>query len=274
MRHMTRGTTFIVLAVAAVFAALWIAYASDPGSAAATYRTRIMDQREEGEVIVNGRVAIRIRSAAGGYTAAERAQRVSERLNAAMTRGLEPDDITTGMVNGEAAVLADGELLVTADRFHAQINGTTPMRLAGVWAHNIRRALESDGPTGMTEPTPLSAEPGGSSEPASSEPGEPAGTVTATPLQQQYYPDWSTGAKKYVPILSVGKPGVRVGAAQVQGPAAQVKKVKAVAQLDLIFRGSFRMKVYVPVDSISLTSLRRVQGCSVAALVDIRILGL
>jgi len=76
---------------------------------------------------------------------------------------------------------------------------------------------------------------------------------------------WAEGGRKIVPILSVGNPGVHVGVAQVVGPAAQVEKVKAVAQLELEFKRAFRIRVYVPVSSIRTDKLERVQGCSVWA---------
>ena len=273
MRQVTKPTILIALAVAAICAGVWIAQASDPGPAA-TYRTRVIDQREEGEVVVNGQVAIRIRSAAGGYSAAERAKRVSERLEEAMAKGLKPSQITAGTANGEAAVLANGLLLMTADRFHAQTNGTAPERLAATWAGNLRRALGGKEP--MTEPALGAAAARANSEPIGGSGGQMAANVTASPQHNSpYWSDWSTGAKKYVPIVSVGSPGVAIGAAQVQGPAAQVAKVKAVAELIVTLKGdAFRMKVYVPVDSISLTNFHRVQGCSVAAFVDIRVLKL
>jgi len=278
MRHTTKRAALILLLLAAISAGLWIAFAGDSGSAAAAYRTRVLDEREEGEVIVNGKVAIRIRSAAGGFSAAERAQRVAERLDEAIANGLKPDDITTGTVAGEAAVLAGDTLLVTADRFHAQTNGTTPARLAAVWANNLRRALAQEAPAPeAVEVSTTTGEEGvaaAESEPAGNDSGTAADTLTAIP-SAQYYPDWSAGAKKYVPILSVGNNGARVGAAQVQGPKEQVAKVKAAAELELAMRGgAFRMKVYIPIDSISITNLHRVQGCSVAGFVDIQILKL
>src|SRR5438132_10968736 len=63
---------------------------------------------------------------------------------------------------------------------------------------------------------------------------------------------------KVVPILSVGigiissNPGSYIGAAQVQGPAAAVNRVQAVAQIEGSFLGAVRLKGLVPVDSLKI----------------------
>ena len=86
-----------------------------------------------------------------------------------------------------------------------------------------------------------------------------------------YYPDWDTVVKKIVPVFSLEREGVFLGAAQVAGPKEQVEKVKGVAQLQLDFRGFARIRVYLPVSSISITHLSRVQGVSVWALIEARL---
>jgi len=84
---------------------------------------------------------------------------------------------------------------------------------------------------------------------------------------------------KVVPILSVGigiastNPGAYIGAAQVQGPAAAVNKVEAVAQIEGALFDAIRLKGLVPVDSLNpiAGNLHRVYGVGVTALVDFRI---
>ncbi len=82
---------------------------------------------------------------------------------------------------------------------------------------------------------------------------------------------------KVVPILSIsiglGNPaGAYIGAAQVSGPKAAVDKVEAVALLEADFQTAFRIKAYVPVDSLKpWEGIRRVPGVGVSAIVDIRI---
>jgi len=57
------------------------------------------------------------------------------------------------------------------------------------------------------------------------------------------------GMTKVVPIIRVGtRGGGQAGAAQVVGPAEQVQKVKAVAELEL-FAGSLRGRALIPIDT-------------------------
>ncbi len=76
------------------------------------------------------------------------------------------------------------------------------------------------------------------------------------------------GATKVVPIFSAGR-GAYLGAAQVAGPKENVDMVKGVAQFELRLAG-FRTEVMVPVNSIDVTKLHRVQDVGVSAIIDIR----
>jgi len=229
-----------VLAVIAIVGArVW--------AAIATARARTADGKQEGEVLVDGKVSLRIRSSAGGYSAPTRAEQVAARLNEALDRGATWQSLRTGKSHGEVAVLAGNDLIVTADDFHARANGTTRYGLAKMWEANLARSLQSV-------------------------PGAPPVQQASAASAASPAVDWSEGGKKIVPILSVGTPGLRVGAAQVVGPKTQVEQVKAVAQLDLTFRDRFRIRAYVPVASLSVDKLRRVQGCSVWAVGEIGLL--
>lgn len=80
---------------------------------------------------------------------------------------------------------------------------------------------------------------------------------------------------KVVPILSVGVGistggGSYIGAAQVQGPKAQLDQVQAVAQIEGTFMNQIRLKGLVPVSSLNplAGNLHRVYGVGVTALVD------
>jgi hypothetical protein len=77
---------------------------------------------------------------------------------------------------------------------------------------------------------------------------------------------------KVVPILSVGK-GTHIGAAQVMGPPALVKKVKAVAQLEGDFAGKVvRIKALIPIESKDVVrDIKRVPGVGVSAVIDIKV---
>lgn len=88
----------------------------------------------------------------------------------------------------------------------------------------------------------------------------------ATTRGKYAWPNWtSTPGTKIVPIVSAGTPGLRLGLAQVSGPKTLVTRVQAVLQLDADFK-SVRVKMLVPSDS--LTSLRRVQGTAVTAVLQ------
>jgi len=83
------------------------------------------------------------------------------------------------------------------------------------------------------------------------------------------WPAWTRVSTKIVPIHSVGNPGVKIGLAQVTGPATHVPKVKAVLQLEGDFTRA-RAKLLIP--SNSMTDLRRVQGTAVTGVVDYQLM--
>jgi len=206
-------------------------------AAQATARTRTWGDREEGEVVLNGAVVMRIRSAAGGYSATQRAETVAARLNRALQAGVTWQDFRVGEVNREMAVATtQGDLIITADRFHAQVNGTTPTLLAQAWHSNLVQALGGE-------------------------------TAPEAPVSPEV--DWERQDDKIVPIFSIGTPGLSIGAARVVGPEVEVGKVKAVAQIEAEFKDVVRARIYVPVSSISVRP-QRVQGVSVSALIDYR----
>ena len=66
-------------------------------------------------------------------------------------------------------------------------------------------------------------------------------------------------ATKVVPVLSIGT-GKYIGAVQVVGPTAQVDKVKAVGQLEGSFNDIARAKALIPLESVDITNLSRVQA--------------
>lgn len=76
-------------------------------------------------------------------------------------------------------------------------------------------------------------------------------------------------ATKVVPILSVGT-GKYIGAVQVVGPTEQVDKVKAVAQLEGTFNDIARANALIPIESLSVSNLSRVQGVGVSATIDFK----
>ena len=76
-------------------------------------------------------------------------------------------------------------------------------------------------------------------------------------------------ATKVVPVLSIGT-GKYIGAVQVVGPTAQIDKVKAVGQLEGSFNDIARAKALIPLESVDITHLSRVQGVGVSAIIDLK----
>jgi hypothetical protein len=74
---------------------------------------------------------------------------------------------------------------------------------------------------------------------------------------------------KVVPILSVGQ-GKFVGIVQVAGPKEAIGQTQAVAQLEtrLPIIGGSRAKVLVPINTRSVTNMRRVSGVGVSSVID------
>lgn len=80
----------------------------------------------------------------------------------------------------------------------------------------------------------------------------------------------TTYTTKVVPIVSVGTNGY-IGAAQVTGPASEVERVEAVAQLEASLNNVARVKGLVPIDSKNPVNASRIQGVGVSAIIDLKI---
>lgn len=197
-----------------------------------------------GEVLIGSSVVFRIRTFAGGLSPYERADKVAGRLDKMIANGVQAKDVKTGVVNGMDVVMVGDEMVVTADKAHADANGTTPVKLARQWAGNLQKAL--------------------------------GGEVTSEPVEdpkpgQEAKPESVPTATKIVPIISVGS-GLRIGGAQVTGPKEYIAQVKAVAQIEGDFRDVVRARVLVPVSTEDIVQkLSRVPQTSVTALVDIKL---
>ena len=197
---------------------------------------RSADGQEYGMVRIGDTTGMEIRTWSGGYSPYERAQMVAQRINAELDRGLSPTSINSGRVQGEWAVTAGSTDLITANQEEASLRQLTPQRLADSWAYGLSQALYGVAPTS-----------GGEGE-------------TWSPSERY--------DKKIVPILSILN-GVRLGAAQVQGPYTAVHDTGAVGQAELSFQKIVKINVYVPIRTASLSSLSRVQGVGVTGVADI-----
>lgn len=82
----------------------------------------------------------------------------------------------------------------------------------------------------------------------------------------------SDEATNVVPILSLGSGGY-IGAVQVIGAKENVAKTKAVVQIEsnATFGTQLRIRALVPVGSRTTSSIKRIYGVGVSALIDIRI---
>ena len=80
------------------------------------------------------------------------------------------------------------------------------------------------------------------------------------------------GMTKVVPIIRIGS-GTAVGAVQVVGPATQVQKVKAVAEVEITFGSHIRGRALVPIsmNRINVSTIHGVGGVGVSANIKFRI---
>jgi hypothetical protein len=199
------------------------------------------DGKDVGEVLLDDKVVIRFNVDAGDQSPAQRAEAVANRLNNALQNDAGWQQFTVQATNGGNGVYAGNKLIAMATRDDAQAAGTNTRDLAFDWRDNIITTL--------------------------------GGKVPSRGGQEGDYDSWEGAKQKWVPILDVTNNGIRVGAAQVAGPAEKVEQVKAVALLGLNFKGTARIKVYVPIDDLSVSNFNRVQGVSVWAIGDLKIVG-
>lgn len=92
-------------------------------------------------LVVNREIAIRVRMANGDLTPERRVQIAAERLRNAVARRLGAVQVGTRTERRRAAVTIDGEVLLYATRADARAAGTTPARLASIWASSLRHCL-------------------------------------------------------------------------------------------------------------------------------------
>lgn len=96
-----------------------------------------------GELLVNGRPALRIRAAAGGFSPAQRAGIIATRLRRFIAAGLQPEELAVVRTGQEAAIMWRSQLVVTADANHARLSKTTPLRLAMTWHQLLVQRLSA-----------------------------------------------------------------------------------------------------------------------------------
>ena len=94
------------------------------------------------EIFVNGKLVLRIRAAAGGYTSWQRAELVTTRLRQLVQLNADFSEIAPGLENGQVVIRAGPKLIITVDQRSAAANNTTAPDLALAWTNNIRCSLE------------------------------------------------------------------------------------------------------------------------------------
>ena len=70
----------------------------------------------------------------------------------------------------------------------------------------------------------------------------------------------TAGQTKVVPIIRIGAGGTGVGAAKIRGPAVQVKKVSAVAELEWQPGSVLRARGLFPITDVKITDPTKIKG--------------
>jgi len=255
-----------------------LAAAAAFSGAEVSFRSAERDGARVAEVLIGERPVIVLRTSSAGYTPLERAEIVANRLRTAMASEIQVDDVKVGSVPSGQGLYIRDQLVVAIYQTEAEAHGATPAALAGLWRNNILLALGHEVPeeSAPQEGAEEGPEEGAEAPPTAQEvPAGGAAEEAAAAAETEAEPeevDWTGTAQKWVPIFSLELEGARVGMAQVAGPTDQIDQVKGVYQLRLDFKSIGRVYAYVPVSTIS-TKLNRVQGVSVWALADIKVLG-
>jgi len=257
---MRRSLKVPIVMALGLFAAL--AAAAAFSGAEVSYRSAEQDGKRVAEVLIGERSVIVLLTSAGGYRPLERAEIVANRLRAALTSDIRPEEVTVSSVPSGAGLNIRDQLIVAIYPTEANAHGATPTALARLWRDNILAAV---GQPPAEQPAAEPAQPAPQEQPA-----EQPATESAAAKESEDV-DWTGTAQKWVPIISVEQGGLSIGAAQIAGPPSQVNQVKAVAELRLTFRNIGRIYAYIPVRTLSVTKLDRVQGVSVWATGDVRL---
>ncbi|MBM3499800.1 MAG: hypothetical protein FJX74_14160 [Armatimonadetes bacterium] len=107
-----------------------------------TSRESVINGKKVGEVVINGQVAIRLRTTFDGLPPLQRAEQAAARLKRAIAMpGFHPSGIRVGKVTDGVALIASDKVLAIADAPQATLLNTTPEKLAQGWASALRKAL-------------------------------------------------------------------------------------------------------------------------------------
>lgn len=125
------------------------------GAWAAQQKAAVQEQPavdQPAEIVAGGIVILRLRVTVAGMTPAQRGGILYERLNQIISdRSIQPADVKAVKKGNDWLVMAGPRLFVTVTEGEAKANKTQPMKLAEVWASNLRIALP------LARPEPVSA---------------------------------------------------------------------------------------------------------------------
>lgn len=102
---------------------------------------RTAEDGSTASVYINSQEVAKIRSAAGGLSASQRANLMASRLNQFMSHGGNIRDIKPAEANGAIMIRAGQQALVTIDAQTAQKSGVDAKVLAFLWTNHLRTAL-------------------------------------------------------------------------------------------------------------------------------------
>jgi len=107
-----------------------------------TAREATINGVKVGEVLVNGEVAMRLRTTYEDLPPLQRAERAAARLRKALTAGFRPADIRAAkLADGKMALAVKEQAICIADEAQARMLNTTPTALAKGWASSLKKAL-------------------------------------------------------------------------------------------------------------------------------------
>jgi len=143
-----------------------LAAAQDALTNATLAATAAAAAQEPVDVGAGGTLILRLRVTVSGITPSERATILYNRLNNIMSdRQVMPEDVKTVQKGDEWLIVAGPYLFITATPTDADANKTTPMKLAQIWASNLRIAIATARPVAGTgealvSPGPAQEAPG------------------------------------------------------------------------------------------------------------------
>ncbi|MFQ6133004.1 MAG: hypothetical protein ACE5R4_13265 [Armatimonadota bacterium] len=97
---------------------------------------------DKGDIVIGGKVPIRIRAATPEFTVEQRVLIVRRRVVEVISHedSYHPN-VRIVIEKGTPAIYVGKHLLITVHQNDAKANGTTPVRLAQRWAGNLKEAL-------------------------------------------------------------------------------------------------------------------------------------